>query len=76
MKISYVRDTEDIGHIKDKSDAIILDPRLPEFGRQLQVAYFFKFHHPIIKDEKVKNNPYLLLSKEQKEDKFNSYDTF
>lgn len=76
MKVSYVRDTEDIGHIKDKSDAIILDPKCEEFDRQLQLAFYYKFHHPIIKDEKVKNNPYLLLSKDQKEDNFNSYDTF
>ena len=76
MNVSYVRDTEDIGHIKDKSDAIILDPKCEEFDRQLQLAFYYKFHHPIIKDEKVKSKPYLLLSKEQKEDNFNSYDTF
>jgi len=83
MKVSYIRDTEDIEHIKDKSDAIILDPKCENFDRQLQLAFYYKFHHPIVKEENAKKKlyrPYLLLSRSEnsiqdmnKNNDFNSF---
>jgi len=70
MKIKKIDDFNDI---TEKDDMIILDPRHQQFKKQLQIAYYYKFDNPIIREDKKIKNSYLLLSKK---DKNNSYHQF
>ena len=79
MRVIYIEDTGDIGYTKDKCDAIILDPKCEDFDRQLQIAFYYKFQYPIVKNEQVKKKlkrPCLLLSKDINENNSDSFDIF
>jgi hypothetical protein len=67
MKISHIKDVLNDKNI-DQNDILILNPRDKNFGKHLQIAYYFKFENPIVRQEKNIKNPNLLLSKSEHKD--------
>jgi hypothetical protein len=70
MKIKKIDDFNDI---TEKDDMIILDPRHKQFKKQLQIAYYYKFDNPIIREDKKIKNSYLLLSKKEKNNPYHQF---
>jgi hypothetical protein len=68
MKISHINDVLNDKNIQ-QNDILILNPRDKNFGKHLQIAYYFKFENPILRREKNIKNPNLLLSKSDQKDK-------
>lgn len=66
MKDILVNNIDDFQKL-NKNNTIALNPKHKDFKKQLQLAYYYNFQTPFIHNNKRIKNPYLLLSKEQKE---------
>lgn len=66
MKEILVQNIHDFEKL-NKNNMIALNPKHKDFKKQLQIAYYYNFQTPFIK------KPYLLLSKEQEDNKYNDF---
>lgn len=72
MRICHI---EDLSNLNKNAEAVIVEPNCEDFKKCLQVAFYYKFKQPIVRNEKNIKNPYLLLARDQ-EEKDDNFEVF